>query len=260
MAKDTIMKKVFLIPVYNEEKNIPRLLSCLRDFCASRRWDFKIYAVNDGSSDGTLRELRSFQAMIPLEIVDMGRNQGPGAAFKRGFKEILKMETDDALIITLEADSTSDLGILDTMVRKAEAGVDLVLASCYAKGGAVKGTSLYRRTTSAVANFLIGLLSRRSDIRTYSSFYRVYKYSAVAELHRIYKDDFMQETGFTCAVELFLKLARLPILIEEVPMVLDCKKRIGKSKMKTIPTIFAYLRIIGTTMLRGSAFGFSEKE
>ena len=165
MAKDVIMKKVFLIPVYNEEKNIPHLFAGLKDFCLSRRWEYKIYAVNDGSVDGTLNELRLFEASMPLEVVDMGRNQGPGAAFKKGFKEILKNENEDTLIITLEADSTSDLGILDTMVGRGEGGTDLVLASCYDEGGGIKGANTYRKTTSMVANFLIGFVSRRPEIK-----------------------------------------------------------------------------------------------
>jgi dolichol-phosphate mannosyltransferase len=254
------MRKIFLIPVYNEEDNIPGLFNGLKDFCGSRGWDYKIYAVNDGSLDGTFEKLKFFQASMPIEIVDMVTNQGPGSAFKRGFKEIIKKEKEGALIITLEADGTSDLGILEDMVSKAEKGVDLVLASCYAEGGGIKGTNIYRKTNSMVANFLIGLVSRRPDIKTYSSFYRVYRYQIVSRLYKLYGESFMEEPGFACAVELFMKLAKLKVSIEEVPIILDCKKRIGSSKMKVLPTTLAYLRILYRHLMRSVSFWMITKK
>ena len=248
------MRKVFLVPVYNEEENIPGLLESISRFAKAKQWDFGIYVVNDGSVDGTLAVVERCKASLPMSVFSLERNMGPGAAFKRGFKEILAGEKDDTLIITLEADSTGDLGILETMVAKAGSGVDLVLASCYAEGGGVKGTTLYRKTMSVAANFLIGLMSSRPDIKTYSSFYRVYRYPVLARLYKLYGDEFMEETGFACATELFMKLAKLNVSIEEVPMLLDCKKRIGKSRMKTIPTIQAYLRIFMRYYMRGVSF------
>lgn len=248
------MKKVFLVPAYNEEKNIPRLLDAIAGFASARNWDFVIYAVDDGSVDGTLKVLASYKERIPLKVFSLQKNSGPGAAFKRGFREILKGEGEDTLIITLEADSTSDLGILEKMVQRAEDGVDLVLASCYADGGGVEGTSFFRKAMSVVANLLVSLISRRSDIKTYSSFYRVYRYQAISRLYKLYGEEFMEETGFACATELFMKLAKLRVSIEEVPMLLDCRKRIGKSRMKAVPTILAYLRILFKSTMRGVSF------
>ena len=254
------MKKVFLVPVYNEEKNLPRLLDAIGWFARTKNWDFVIYAVNDGSVDGTLKVLAFYEGRVPLKVFSLEKNSGPGAAFKRGFQEILKGEGEDALIITLEADSTSDLSILESMANKAEGGVDLVLASCYADGGGIKGTTLSRRMMSMSANFMIGLMSMRPDIKTYSSFYRIYRYPAISRLYKLYGKDFMEETGFACAVELFMKLARLRISIEEVPMLLDCKRRIGKSRMKVLPTILAYFRIFCRSVMRGVSFWMITKK
>ena len=254
------MKKVFLVPVYNEEDNISQLLKSISKFAKDRSWDFCVYIVDDGSTDKTLEVANRHKDFIPLNIFALEKNMGPGAAFKKGFKEILSGENENALIITLEADSTGDLDILETMTEKAEAGTFLVLASCYAKGGGVEGASFFRKAMSLAANVFIGFISKRSDIRTYSSFYRVYKYSAIDRLYKLYGEEFMEETGFACATELFMKLARLKGSIEEVPMKLNCKRRVGKSRMKIMPTVLAYLRIFYRSIRRGVVFWYVNKK
>ena len=62
--------------------------------------------------------------------------------FKVGFKTALKIADDNDIIITKEADNTSDLNILDAMIKKIKKGNDIVLASCYAKNGRVENASL----------------------------------------------------------------------------------------------------------------------
>src|SRR6185295_12715668 len=119
---------VFVVPVYNEAENVPRLLA---DF-ESRRELFRaggrLILVDDGSTDGTSELLRAQEDALPLELVQLGHNQGPGAAFRAGFAAALDGATDDTLIVTLEGDTTSDLDSLAPMLERIAAGADLVLA------------------------------------------------------------------------------------------------------------------------------------
>ena len=129
-----------------------------------------------------------------------------------------------------EADNTSDLSVLSEMINKLNMGYDLVLASCYLEGGGVEGTAVHRKLLSFCANLLLRITTPLKDIHTFSSFYRVYRASLIKKACEIYGDTLIQEKGFSCMVELLLKLAKLRIKIAEVPMILKGNLRVGKRK------------------------------
>jgi len=168
---------------------------------------------------------------------------GPGAAFDLGFRTAVRSAGDEDIIVTMEADNTSDLDILEAMINRIEAGPDVVLASCYNAEGGVEGTTILRKVMSKGANFLIGLFSRDKDIKTFSSFYRCYRPEILRRAYRVYGEKFIEDKGFVCAVEIFLKLQKIGARMAEVPMVLKCDRRQGKSKMKIVKTILSYLRL-----------------
>jgi dolichol-phosphate mannosyltransferase len=240
---------IFIVPVYNEEENIKKLLECTRRFAEEGHFDYQIIVVNDGSVDGTMQILKGFQEEIPLVVLDQVSNKGAGEAFKRGFAYVAEIATDEDIIISKEADNTSDLSVLSEMINKLNMGYDLVLASCYLEGGGVEGTAVHRKLLSFCANLLLRITTPLKDIHTFSSFYRVYRASLIKKACEIYGDTLIQEKGFSCMVELLLKLAKLRIKIAEVPMILQGNLRVGKSKMKTLDTTIGFLRLIVRNLL-----------
>ena len=177
-------------------------------------------------------------------ILDQVVNKGVGEAFKRGFSYVVEVAEDSDIIVTKEADNTSDLSIMDAMIHKINDGSDLVLASCYMPGGDINGANLYRKILSSCANFLLRMITSLRDIHTFSSFYRAYRASLIKKACAAYGDNLIEEKGFSCMAELLLKLSKFDIKITEVPMVLNSGLRKGKSKMKTLKTIGGYLRLI----------------
>src|SRR2546427_6620095 len=74
-----------IIPVYNEEKNIPLLMDQLFEVLATLGKPFEVVAVNDGSCDGSLARLREQVVRYPkLKVVDFRRNYGQTAAIMAG--------------------------------------------------------------------------------------------------------------------------------------------------------------------------------
>ncbi|HPN72540.1 MAG TPA: glycosyltransferase [Candidatus Omnitrophota bacterium] len=235
---------VFVFPVYNEEKNIGALLHNLSRAALSKRWDYRVVLSDDGSSDSTVSIAESMRKDFPLEVVKNPINMGPGSAFDLGFRAALRSSGKGDVIVTMEADNTSDLGVLEDMLEKVRSGCDVALASCYAKNGGVQGTTFFRKLLSQGANFLISMVSGSTGIRTFSSFYRCYSYDVLNRAYERYGDKFITEKGFVCAVEIFLKLKRLGARMEEVSMVLRCDRRKGKSKMKILKTTLSYMKLI----------------
>ena len=235
---------VFVLPVYNEEKNIKSLLENLEWHASEKKWNYKVILSDDGSCDSTVSIAESMRNKMPMEIFSNPVNMGPGSAFDLGFRAALKVSEKDDVIVTMEADNTSDLGVLDSMIEKIRSGCDVALASCYAEEGGIEGTTVFRKFLSQGANCLISFVSGNKSIKTFSSFYRCYKSEILSRAYAVYGENFIREKGFVCAVEIFLKLQRLGARMEEVSMVLKCDKREGKSKMKVIRTILSYMKLM----------------
>ncbi|MBI4576428.1 MAG: glycosyltransferase [Planctomycetes bacterium] len=239
----------FVIPAYNEVRNLPRLLGSLEAWSRDRQADIRVVLVDDGSTDGTAAVAEGFKA-LPVTVVRHEVNLGVHRVFQTGFQAVQALSpTGQDLIVTLEADNTSSLEVLDEMLDRARTGHDLVLASCYAPGGKVVGTTAYRRILSWGANLLLRVVPGMPRVHTYSSFYRVHRAHFFQRLLAAYDDRLIQMEGFVCVVELLLKAARLGARVCEVPMRLDGARRQGKSKMKTIRTIRGYLRLLAWALL-----------
>ncbi len=72
-----------VVPVFNEEDT---LAEAMRTFCdAAVPVPFEIICVDDGSTDSSLEILNSF-ADDRITVVASGRNEGKGAALRRGFE------------------------------------------------------------------------------------------------------------------------------------------------------------------------------
>jgi dolichol-phosphate mannosyltransferase len=233
---------VFVVPAYDEVENLPRLFADLESCPKLFPPDSRVIIVDDGSTDGTPEIVECYEGWLPVELVKLDHNQGPGAAFRAGFAAVLESSVDEALIVTLEADTTSDLTALPAMLERASNGDDLVLASVHG-GGQMVNVGLVRRVLSKGAGVVVRL-ALGLDARTVSSFFRVYRASALRSAVARYGDDLITEPGFACKAELLAKFAALGARISEVPVDLDASRRVGKSKMRIVPTLRAYWRLI----------------
>jgi dolichol-phosphate mannosyltransferase len=229
---------LFVVPAYNEELNLPRLFADLESRPSLFPAGSRLLIIDDGSQDETAAIVDSYTGPLPAEVIRLGRNQGPGAAFRAGFAEALEHCNGEALVVTLEADTTSDLDALPEMIRRAYTGADLVLASWV-----MVNVSRFRRTLSGgaamVINRILGV-----DAKTVSSFYRVYRASMLRAAAARYGDALIREPGFACKAELLSKLTSMEMRIEEVDVGLDSSRRVGESKMPIFRTIFHYWRLM----------------
>lgn len=230
-----------VVPVLNEEPNVGSLADRLKEALAPA--PYRILFVDDGSSDGTVGVLKSKGEEV--EIHSHPRNLGPGAAFRTGFTHVFKTLQPNDLVLTLEGDGTSDLGILPRMLsRIRHEDDDIVLASCYLFGGGVKGTSLHRVGLSHIANGLVKQTLSLSGLATLSSFFRLYQGRTLLRLRESFGDRLFESDGFESQIEILHLAAKLNLRISEVPMMLDGSRRLGKSKMKILRTSLAYLRLV----------------
>ena len=84
------MKLSVIIPVYNENTTIKKIITLVSEVALSK----EIIVVDDGSNDGTREILRNL-TMDGFKTVFHERNRGKGAAIKTGLKYV----TGDIVII-----------------------------------------------------------------------------------------------------------------------------------------------------------------
>lgn len=237
-ASASAAPNVFVVPAYNEEPNLPRLIEDLESRPELFPPGSRIIVVDDGSADRTPEIVIQYTGPLPLELLRFEQNQGPGAAFRAGFAAALESCPEHALVVTLEADTTSDLDALPQMIERAEAGAELVLASWQ-----MENVAPARRLLSGAAGFVVRH-TLGVEAKTVSSFFRVYKARTLRAAIERYGDSFVREQGFACKAEILANIARMGARIEEVTVQLDWTRREGESKMPVFRTMLAYWRML----------------
>jgi len=231
----------FLMPAFNEEENLKGVISSIS---LNLRQPHQFIVVNDGSTDDTSSLLIKLAEKYPIVVISHQMNQGVLQSFIDGFEMFLNLANSSDILITMEADNTSCVKILEQMIGELSK-YDVVLASCYLKDGAIINTNLSRRIISACANFLMRFVfPELRKISTVSSFYRSFRYDIIATYWDFYKDQRLTEDSFACVIEMLIKLKRMNASIIEVPMVLDTGNRAGISKMPKFKTFLGYLNVI----------------
>lgn len=235
-----------VIPALDEAGNIVAVMRDLRALAdrVEERLTLSLVLVDDGSSDGTGDAAVREAGELPLTVIRHETPQGPGRAFADGFAHLASRIGPDDRLLTLEADNTSRLELVETMLRRMEEGYDVVLASPYMYGGGIVHTTPLRILLSHIANAFIKELLSIHGLMTVSSFFRVYRGDALQRLQAAYGPAVVERAGFESMVEMVMKLVLLEMRISEVPMVLDTSRRVGVSKMKITRTGLGYLALL----------------
>lgn len=169
------------IPVFNEEKNIPKVYEQLLATLTNMKCDFEIIFVNDGSSDNS-RKILDELAMhdTRVKVVHFARNFGQTAAMMAGFD----FATGD-IIVPMDADLQNDPEDIPRLIDKIEEGFDL----CSGWRNKRQDSPLSRNLVSRIANKLISTISG-VKLKDYGCTMKAYRKNVVkgvrlyGEMHR----------------------------------------------------------------------------
>lgn len=84
MAEEAFHRLSIVIPVYNERDRVAAVIEKVRR-ADSLGLEKEIIVVDDGSTDGTREILAGYEGASGIRILYQERNQGKGAALRRGF-------------------------------------------------------------------------------------------------------------------------------------------------------------------------------
>ena len=138
-----------VIPVYNEEANIPalweRLASVLQEHFAKPGRTWEVIFTDDGSRDRSLELLLAIARDEPqVKVVEFNRNYGQHAAIFGAFAEV-----SGRIVVTLDADLQNPPEEIPKLVTKAMEGYDVVGGW---RQGREQNDSIFRRLPSKLVN------------------------------------------------------------------------------------------------------------
>jgi len=227
-----------VIPVYNEGKNILKLLEIFSNFVKT---NFKVLICYDLKNDDIFKfedEFKRFNFDIKLI---KNPSSGPLTAIKQGF---LKGNSD--AVIVYPADDFLNYKLLDKMYNKYLEGNDIVVASRFIKGGSMKNCPLIKSILVRTASFTLYFLSS-IPVRDASNGFRLFSRKLLNEV------EIESKIGFAYSLELLVKCHRLKKKIGEVPALWE-ERSVGQSRFKLFKWIPQYLKWylygLGTTWLR----------
>ncbi len=136
-----------VIPLYNEEENIPLLYKELYDVFKKQPCSYEILFVNDGSSDKSASVLKEVQDKDShIVVINLRRNFGQTAGLSAGFDH-----ARGKVIITMDGDLQNDPADIPKLLAKIEEGYDVVAGWRFKR----KDPFISRRLPSIIANKII---------------------------------------------------------------------------------------------------------
>lgn len=230
-----------LMCAYNEEAVIQDTLQEIDAFIAARpnfRWELVL--VNDGSADQTLTLAQQYAAGKDyIVLVTYPKNGGLGHATQKGIAA-----TSGDYVITLDIDLSYDLEHVDRILDELiSSHAEVVLASPYMRGGAMRAVPKMRAFFSVMANKFLSIFAHGN-------------LSTLTGLARGYQGDFVRGMYFSgekmdALPEMVYKAMVLKGEIRQIPATLDWTHQLQYQNRSSSMRVL--IQIMGT-LLSGFMF------
>ena len=242
------MKKLIIIPTYNEYDNIVAIVSAL---LALNIPDLHILVVDDNSPDGTARlVINHFASQMErgsVFLLERPHKNGLGQAYVAGFEWALARDYD--LILQMDADFSHHPRYVPALIQAAEQGADLVLGSRYVIGGSTRNWGWWRRCISRggslYARTILGL-----SLKDLTGGFKCFRRTVLEALPLAH----LQCQGYAFQVEVTYRCALRKVRIVEVPIVFE-DRRIGQSKMSRAILFEAIYKVFKLRCMRKQLLG-----
>lgn len=227
LVKDKL-KISLVLPVYNEEKALERVLVDLKNVMRQRKvGKFEIIAVNDGSTDNSFSILKQLKhRRVINRIVNNQRNRGYGYSLKRGIK---KAKFEWVLIID------SDGGFSPKEVNKLINEIkdnDMVVGARIENRAHIPIERIIPKKIIALVAFIL----TRKKIPDINSGLRVFKKNLALEFWHLYPNGFSLTTTITLAALINeYKVSFVPV---------RSKRPLSKSSIKSVDFFYFVLLIV----------------
>lgn len=114
-----------VIPVYNESRRLGQTFAALNHWQLPKAITLdKIIFVNDGSTDDTLKKIRSVKLKYPKQVISYNQNMGKGYAVKTGM-----LASKSPYTLFVDCDMSTPLDQIEKFIPYMNKGIDVVIGT-----------------------------------------------------------------------------------------------------------------------------------
>lgn len=213
------MKTIIVIPTYNENLNIEKLIKEIFSFHP----EISILIVDDASIDGTIETVTNLQNEFKnIYLLKRNTKLGLASAYVEGFKYALNLGFNS--FIQMDGDFSHNPKYLKEMLDYLENN-DVVIASRYVKNGGTLGWGLIRKLISKGGS-LYSKIVLNCPINDLTGGFNAWTKESLAKIDL----DKIISKGYCFQVEMKYKAYKAGLKIKEFPIIFEDRK-FGKSKM-----------------------------
>jgi glycosyltransferase involved in cell wall biosynthesis len=219
------VKRIAIVPAFNEERNIGRVLDELRALDPG----LDVVVVSDGSTDRTAEVASSRGAYV----IRLPFNLGIGGAVQTGFR--YAWEEGYELAVRLDGDGQHDPGELRVLVAPVVAGeADLAVGSRFVEGGGYRSSAARRIGIRLLAR-VVSLIARQRLTDTTSGFQACNR-RAISVYAADLPHDYPEVEGMVMAIKHRIRLVEVPVTMRE--------REHGRSSIGTLASIYYMIKIL----------------
>mgnify|MGYP002774574465 FL=1 len=218
------MKKLVIIPAYNEEASIVNTVQDILDHAPG----FDYVVINDCSKDRTLQRCRE----NGLNVIDLPVNLGIGGGIQTGYRYAVEHVYDVA--VQFDGDGQHDASYLQAMADRLERDdLDMVIGSRFIENEGFQSTGL-RRFGINFFKFLIKLLYG-GTITDATSGMRMCSRRVMEEFSVDYPQDYPEP-------ETVARLLRKKYKVQEIPVVMR-ERSAGTSSINPAKSVYYMIKV-----------------
>lgn len=225
------MRKLVIIPTYNELENMRSLLPILMQLDEK----FDVLVADDSSPDKTADFVSEFAKSNPrVHLLLRKEKNGLGQAYIAGFKWGLQNNYD--ALIEMDADFSHRPEDLVKILQALETE-DVVIGSRYVPGGQTVNWGFIRKMISRGG----GIYSRMIlgyPIQDWTGGFNGWRAQVLKDIDL----DTIKSNGYSFQIELKYKAQKKSYKVKEVPIVFE-DRRVGQSKMSLKIVIEAFYKV-----------------
>ncbi len=219
------VRRIAIVPAFNEERNIVRLLDELAKLDAG----LEVVVISDGSTDRTASVARAAGA----HVVELPFNLGIGGAVQTGF--LFAWKNGFELAVRLDGDGQHDPGQLAAVVAPVVAGeADLVIGSRFLAIGGYR-SSAARRIGIRVLALVVSWIGRKRLTDTTSGFQALNR-RAIGLFAAALPHDYPEVEGLVIAIRHKLRVLEVPVTMRE--------REHGRSSIGTLGSVYYMIKVL----------------
>lgn len=199
-----MVKRLIIIPAYNEVKNLDKVISDLR----TNAENFDYLIINDCSADDTA----AFCKERGYPVLNLPVNLGIGGAVQTGY--LYACQNGYQVVVQFDGDGQHKAIYLEDMYRMMmESGSDLVIGSRFIEKEGFQSSGI-RRVGIRYFSFLIRLLTRQVILDPTSGM-RMARGDLISYFAEHYPKDYPEPEVIVAAARLKKKITEYPVKMKE---------------------------------------------